>query len=136
MSIYIKNTGYTKTYLKNKKNKKNMKNEIKWSGDYNGDFAKFNIDINDNGNKEHINMILDNKDIMDLLGVQPVNMPLDERLTQDFFEPTYLPAQYDAMVLELPKKRKSRKLNSRKLNSRKLKRGKKVGKGGKKTRRN
>jgi len=104
MSVYVKNYGFTKTIIKD--NKKKTKNEIKWIGDYDGKLANMNIAINNNGNKELVNMELDNNELMNLLGIQPVNISLEERLANDFYKSK-------PMVLEGAltnyKKRKSRK---------------------------
>lgn len=78
--IAIQNYGFTKT-IGNKIN-----NEIKWMGDYNGDVANIDIGINNNGNKELIHMKLDNNDLIEMLGVQPVEMSLDDRLINDYLK--------------------------------------------------
>ena len=83
MSIYIKNSGFTKTSIQ--QNKKKTENEINWTGNYDGKIANLNVIINDDGNKEKINLELDNNDLMQLLGIQPINMKLEDRLTNDFF---------------------------------------------------
>jgi hypothetical protein len=82
MSTHIQNYGFTKTYIKDNNN--NLQNEVKWIGDYDGDKANIQLDINDNGNQQLVSMQLDNNDIMNLLGVQPIKMSLETRLTNDF----------------------------------------------------
>ena len=82
MPTHIQNYGFTKTYINNNNN--NLQNEIKWMGDYDGDKADIQLDTNDNGNKQLVSMQLDNNDIMNLFGIQPVKMSLDNRLTNDF----------------------------------------------------
>ena len=82
MSTHIQNYGFTKTYIKD--NNKHLQNEVKWIGDYDGDKANIQLDINDNGNQQFVSMQLDNNDIMNLLGIQPVKMSLENRLTNDF----------------------------------------------------
>jgi hypothetical protein len=89
MSTYIQNYGFTKTYIKD--NNKKLKNEIKWIGDYDGNKANIDLDINDNGNRELVSMHLDNNDLMNILGIQPVQIPLEQRLTNDFFVEPYRP---------------------------------------------
>jgi hypothetical protein len=84
----MQNYGFAKTII-NKNNKK-TKNEIMWNGDYNGNIANIEVNMNDNGNKEIIKMQLDNNDILNMLGVQPINMPLEQRLQTDFLdEPSF-----------------------------------------------
>ena len=106
MSTYIQNYGFTKTYI-NDKNKK-FKNEIKWIGDYDGNKANIDLDINDNGNRELVSMQLDNNDLMNILGIQPVQIPLEQRLTNDFFVQPYRPITLEGALTN----RKTRK-NSR-----------------------
>jgi hypothetical protein len=79
-NIAIQNYGFTKTIGNN------INNEIKWMGDYNGDVANIELDINNNGKKELIHMKLDNNDLIEMLGVQPVEMSLDERLMNDYLK--------------------------------------------------
>lgn len=84
MTAYIQNYGFTKTLINN--NNKIFNNEIKWEGDYNGSKANIHVDINDNGKKEVIQMKLDNDDIKQLLGISSVEIPLDQRLKNDFLQ--------------------------------------------------
>ena len=123
MSTYIQNYGFTKTFIK--KNDRKIKNEIKWIGDYDGTIANIQVDINDNGNKEFMNMKLDNNDLKYLLGVQPVEMPLEQRLYNDFlynnpkvYEPkVYEPKVYKPIILEgALQKRKTRKHRNSNIN--------------------
>ena len=80
----MQNYGFAKTII-NKNNKK-TKNEIMWNGDYNGNIANIEVNMNDNGNREIIKMQLDNNDILNMLGVQPINIPLEQRLQTDFLD--------------------------------------------------
>jgi hypothetical protein len=84
MPAYMQNYGFAKTII-NKNNKK-TKNEIMWNGDYNGHIANIEVNMNDNGNREIVKMKLDNNDILNMLGVQPINIPLEERLQNDFLD--------------------------------------------------
>jgi hypothetical protein len=79
--IYIQNFGSTKTRIKTKN--KESEREIKWLGDYNGEEAKLQLDvINDNQRKVY-NIKMNNEQLSQLLGVQPVNIPLEDRLRND-----------------------------------------------------
>lgn len=106
MTTYVENYGFTKTVIKNNKHK--FKNEMKWVSDYDGDQANINLDINENGVKKNVTMTLNNNELMDLLGIQPVETPLEQRLSMDFlghpqnFQPIYLEGA-------LTKRRKYRK---------------------------
>ena len=106
MSSYIKNYGITKTIIKDNEHKLN--HEVKWMGDYDGEIANIQFDINDNGSKEFVSMQLNNTDLMKLLGVQPIQMSLEERLSQDFLGKSY--NNYKPITLEGALiKRKTRK---------------------------
>jgi hypothetical protein len=82
MNTYIQNYGFTKTYSNT--NGKKAETELKWLGDYDGEKANIRFDINDNGEKEAMNLELDNNDIMGLLSTHSVERPIDERLIDDF----------------------------------------------------
>lgn len=82
MSSYIQNYGFTKTLIHD--NNHNINNEIEWQGDYDGNIANINLNINENGNQEFVSMKLSNQDIMKMLGIQPVNIPIEQRLMNDF----------------------------------------------------
>lgn len=106
MSSYIKNYGITKTVIQD--NNGNLNQQIKWMGDYDGKTANIQFDIEDDDSKKVVSMELDNNDLMKLLGVQPVEMSLEKRLSRDFLDNTYT---YKPITLEgaLIKRRKTRK---------------------------
>ncbi len=79
---YIQNYGFTKTLFQDNQNV--LQNEIKWQGDYDGKIANIDVDINDNGNREVVSMQLDNNDLRQLFGIQPVEISLEKRLINDF----------------------------------------------------
>jgi len=112
MPTHIQNYGFTKTFIKD--NNRKIKNEIKWVGDYDGKNAHIQLDINDNGRNEVVNMKLDNNDLIYLLGIQPVEIPLEERLSNDFFDKPYTPITLDGVLT----KRRTRKHLSRKRKNR------------------
>ena len=107
MSSYIQNYGFTKTLIKN--NNKKVKNEIMWMGDYDGDKANIHVDINDNGTKDHISMQLNNEDLMNILGIQPVEVPLEERLSLDFLDEPYKPITLEGALIKKRSRRHNRK---------------------------
>ena len=113
MPTYIQNYGFTKTYIKD--NNKKVKNELQWIGDYDGNKANVKLDINDNGIKKVVSMQLDNNDLMNILGIQPIQKPLEQRLTNDFLDESYTPITLEGVLT----KRKTRKHLSRKHSSRK-----------------
>jgi hypothetical protein len=115
MPTYIQNYGFTKTYIKD--NNKKVKNELQWIGDYDGNKANVKLDINDNGIKKVVSMQLDNNDLMNILGIQPIQKPLEQRLTNDFLDESYTPITLEGVLT----KRKTRKHLSRKHSSRKNK---------------
>ena len=117
MTSYVQNYGFTKTLIQD--NKHNINNEIKWQGDYDGKIANIDVDINTNGNREFVSMKLNNDDIRQLFGIQPVQVPLEKRLMNDFL--SY--EKNSPIALEGIFKRKSRRhRHKRKHNKRKTKR--------------
>lgn len=82
MSSNIQNYGFTKTLIKDNGN--NINNEINWKADYDGQFANINVDINNNGNRQLVSMQLNNNDLKQLFEIQPVEIPLEKRLLNDF----------------------------------------------------
>jgi hypothetical protein len=87
---YIQNYGFTKSIIRN--NKQDINNEIKWEGDYDGNMANINIGMNNNGKSELVSVKLDNNDLRQLFGIQPVEMSLEKRIINDF--------DYNPVVLE------------------------------------
>jgi hypothetical protein len=116
MSTHIQNYGFTKTFIKDNNN--NLQNEVKWIGDYDGDKANIQLDINDNGDKKLVSMQLDNNDIMGLLGIQPVKMSLDNRLTNDFLN---TPIILEGALTKRKTRKHYKKHNSRKHSRRRKK---------------
>ena len=125
MSVNIQNYGFTKTIIKN--NNKKTKNEINWIGDYDGNMANVDITINDNGEKEHIVMELTNDDINALLGIQPVNMSLEDRLKNDFFDteysynPKFKPMALEGALIKRKTRRHLKKRNKKRVKKTKSK---------------
>jgi hypothetical protein len=85
-NVYIQNFGSTKTLINN--NNKHHEQELKWMGDYDGSEAKLQLDIinndNDKENRKVYNFKLNNDQLGQLLGMNPVNRPIDERIRMDF----------------------------------------------------
>ena len=84
MSSYIQNYGFTKTLYQDDFNK--HQNEIQWKGDYDGQIANIDLDINDNGNREFVSMKLNNNDLINIFGIQPIEIPLEKRLMNDYLK--------------------------------------------------
>ena len=85
MSSYIQNYGFTKTLIKD--NNRTLQNKmIKWNGDYDGDIANINIGINNNNKEKFVNIQLTNDELMDIFKIQPVDIPLEQRLIKQFLE--------------------------------------------------
>ena len=120
MSSYSQNYGFAKTIILN--DKQDIHNEIKWQGDYDGNMANINIGMNNNGNSEFVSMKLDNNDLRQLFGIQPVEMSLDKRIMNDF--------DYNAIALEgalfEKKKRRLYKKTKHKTPYKKTKHAKKI----------
>ena len=119
MSTYIENYGFTKTFISD--NNKNINNETEWIGNYDGNLANLNINMNTNGNKESISLQLDNNDLMELLSVQPVEKPLDQRLRDDFLIAQSLDKKYNPITLEGAFKKKKTRHRKRRSSNRRQK---------------
>lgn len=97
LNTYIKNRGTTKTIVHNNNN--NHINQINWDADYDGDVANISINTNSDGIRDHFDITLDNQDLANILNVQSVNMPIHQRLKNDFKDSSYIREPY---FIELP----------------------------------
>lgn len=88
MKTLILNKGITKTALMRSVGNKNeiMKNVISWDANYDGNLANLSVNIDDNGNKKHLDIELTNDELLKLLSIPSENKPLDKRLLLDFSE--------------------------------------------------
>lgn len=101
--IYIQNFGSTKTRIKTKN--KQSEREIKWLGDYDGEEAKLQLDvINDNERKVY-NIKMNNEQLSQLLGVHPVNIPLEDRLRNDLLVNNAKQTDIQDLLVAIPNKR-------------------------------
>jgi len=82
LGTYIKNRGITKTIIHS--NNKNNTNEIKWDADYDGNLANVSINSNTNGKHDKVHFTLNNQDLANMLNIDTVNIPLEQRLKRDF----------------------------------------------------
>lgn len=76
----VQSMGVTKTYINN--NNHIQEKEVEWIND--GDNLNIQVAVNNNGQKEQMDVQLNKDDIMDLLKIQPIGMPLTNRLQNDF----------------------------------------------------
>ena len=89
MTTYLKSYGMSERYVieKDKNNKYKPKqsfNKMEWNGNYDGNKAHIDIHVNKNGDKEHMDIVLTNNDLMQILNVPEVNIPIHQRLQNDF----------------------------------------------------
>jgi hypothetical protein len=82
LQTYMKNKGTTKTIFHN--NNTNMVKEYDWDIDYDGDKAKVSIDTKENGKPGHYELEFDNNDLANILKVNSVKKPINQRLLDDF----------------------------------------------------
>ena len=82
LDTFIKNKGTTKTIIHN--NNKNYYNQVDWDADYDGEKAKISLDIDENGQKGHVEMKMNNDELAELLNIPSENSMLDKRLYRDF----------------------------------------------------
>ena len=106
MPSYIQNYGFTKTLFQDDNNNE-FNNMVKWEGEYDGKLANIDVDINDNGKQQLVSMQLNNNDIRNMFGIQPVEGSLEKRLTKDFL---YKPITLEGALI----KRKSHRHRHRK----------------------
>jgi hypothetical protein len=97
LNTYIKNKGITQTILHN--NNRNHINEINWEADYDGDLANIYVDTNKDGKRKHFDISLNNEDLANILNIESVNMPIEQRLQYDFNDQNYVKEPF---YIELP----------------------------------
>ena len=79
---YIKTMGHAKVYIQN--GMQRDANEVNWNVDYDGDDADIDVNIGHNGEQTRYKAVLSNEDLANLLNMPSVNMPLENRLQNDF----------------------------------------------------
>jgi hypothetical protein len=118
MSSYVQNYGFTKTLIKD--NNHILQNKIiKWNGDYDGNIANINIDINNNNKEKFVNIQLTNDELIDILGIQPVEIPLEKRLSNQFLRKPIILEGIGTGTKALIKSRKHKKKHHKKRKTRK-----------------
>ena len=84
--VFIKNVGSTETTYK-ENNKSPKRSSLKWTGNYDGNNAKINVSINDNGKIKKSRIKLTNDELINILSNQVDTTPIDERLFNDLLSP-------------------------------------------------
>ena len=79
---YIKNRGVSQTLYHN--NNDNHFNETKWDAEYDGKIANVTVNSNADGEKQLHEFTFDNDDLAEMLNIHSVNVPIDQRLQNDF----------------------------------------------------
>jgi len=99
LNTYIQNRGQTQTILHN--NRRSRVNEIKWDANYDGETANILVSSNTDGMKRHYGVKLDNRDLETMLNIPSVDIPLHNRLQQDFVDSAF---RYEPVIyqIELP----------------------------------
>ena len=97
LNTYIKNKGITQTILRN--NNHNHINEIDWEADYDGDIANIYMNTNEDGKHKQFDISLNNEDLANILNIQSIDMPIEQRLKYDFNDQSYIKKPY---YIELP----------------------------------
>ena len=117
MSSFIQNYGFAKTIIHDNHNK--LHNEIEWNGNYDGNIANIDVGISNNGNQEFVSLQLNNNDLRQIFGIQPIEIPLEKRLMNDFL--SYKPMKPITLEGALIKKsRRHRKKHHRRRKTKRL----------------
>ena len=97
--VYVQTIGTSETYVKNKNRKSESK--IKWMGDYNGEDAKLQVDVNNDNKRKVYNFKMNNQQLGHLLGMPPANMSLEAQMSS-LMEMS--PNMNTNKVIEIPQK--------------------------------
>lgn len=100
----LKTKGYNETIIRNNNN--NNVSKLNWDADYNGENGRVSLDYSENGNPtEHVKISFDNDDLANLLNVPSINMPIHQRLKNDFMRQKRRGTRknYNPMIIELMK---------------------------------
>jgi hypothetical protein len=81
-NVYIQTLGTSETNMD--VNNKKSQSKLKWLGDYDGEVAKLQVDVNNDNNRKVYKFEMNNEQLSHLLGMPPVDMPLDKRLEMNF----------------------------------------------------
>lgn len=82
---FIKSYGVSNNFVKKSSDKDDIFiNKVKWIGKYDGKKADIDLDINNNGEKKHYDIELNNEQIKDLLNIHSVDKPLENRLLENY----------------------------------------------------
>ena len=79
---YLKSTGSATTFVDQAGER--HRNKTDWNVDYDGKIADVQLDMTTDGERDKLNIVLDNKDLAKILNVPSVKKPLEERLYDDF----------------------------------------------------
>lgn len=80
--MYLKNKGSTQTLVR--RNNKHYVSQTNWDAEYDGNVANVLLDTNENGLHSYYKFTLDNDDLANMLNVNSVHVPIDQRLQMDF----------------------------------------------------
>ena len=83
---FINNKGVIQTRFQHN-NSPEQVNEMKWNANYDGKKAIVKLDTINKGKKKNYRINLNNKELGKLLSIPPINMPLEDRLRNDFLQP-------------------------------------------------
>ena len=101
MTTFINNKGIVQTRLR-RNNREQKINELKWNANYDGKHAIVKVDVAKDGDKKKYRINLDNNDLAKMLAMPSVNMPVDQRLRQDFMMGDPLMIQEHNMMMKEP----------------------------------
>ena len=100
---FIKSYGVSNNFVKKSNDKDEIFiNKVKWIGKYDGKKDDIDLDINNNGEKKHYDIELNNEQIKDLLNMHSVNKPLENRLLEDYLTETKSPVVEELISYKMP----------------------------------
>ena len=112
-NTYIKTTGSANSFIQQGMHR--SINNVNWDVDYDGKHADIDLDVGHNGESTHYKAVLSNEDLANMLNYPSVNMPLEERLHNDFLVDRRVyklePVSYPQSLVIIPRRRPIRRRN-------------------------
>ena len=89
LNNYITNQGITKTIIHDNNNMNDKVNLVNWDMNYDGNMANIHVKNNMNGKCKSYDISMDNNGLEQILNMPTINIPIDKRLKNDFYQDLY-----------------------------------------------